>query len=224
METKKSKRANLEKKKTIFLQIGIVVALLFALVAFEWKLQERPTPELFSNRQIDFDDEILPIIKEPEIPKPVKPTPIQEFEIVDDKLDVPDIVIKTEIDPNETIGPFVPFDNTEIPVEENEIFVIVEEWPEFPGGERARQQFLKKHLVYPVIAQQHGIEGRVYVGFVVEKDGSITNVNLSRGIGGGCDEEAIRVTRLMPKWKPGMQSNKPVRTQFSMPIRFQLNK
>jgi periplasmic protein TonB len=224
METKKSKRANLEKKKTIFLQIGIVISLLLALVAFEWKLQERPSLKIIAGPEVKFDDDIVPIIKDPEIPKPVKPLPTQEFEIVEDTEETPELEISSETDLASAIEPFVPFDNTEDPVKEDILFVIVEEWPEFPGGESARQQFLLKHLRYPSIALQVGISGTVHVGFVVEKDGSITNVYLSRGIGGGCDEEALRVARLMPKWKPGKQSNEAVRTKFSMPIRFQLSK
>jgi TonB family protein len=106
-------------------------------------------------------------------------------------------------------------------IETQNIFVS-EEMPQFPGGEEARLAFIKENLRYPKEAAKVGIKGTVFVSFIVEKDGSITNVELLRGIGGGCDEEAIRVTQLMPNWIPGKQRNKPVRAQFRMPVRFAL--
>ncbi len=103
------------------------------------------------------------------------------------------------------------------------IFTVVEEMPHFPGGEDARYQYLAENLNYPVEARVNGIQGRVFVTFVVEKDGSISNVRVLRGIGGGCDEEAVRVVSNMPRWKPGRQRGNPVRVQFNMPLLFKLN-
>ncbi|MDY0015101.1 MAG: energy transducer TonB, partial [Bacteroidales bacterium] len=108
----------------------------------------------------------------------------------------------------------------EAPVEEEEIFVIVEENPEFPGGDEARMKFLQDNIVYPSVAKSAGIEGTVIVGFVVERDGSITNVKILRGKAQSIDEEAIRVAKKMPKWKPGKQRGRTVRAQFRMPITF----
>lgn len=106
--------------------------------------------------------------------------------------------------------------------EELKIHTFVEEWPEFPGGDIARVKFLSENIVYPKVAKEAGIQGPVHLTFVVEKDGSISNVNILRGIGGGCDEEATRVVSSMPKWKPGRQNGKEVRVQFNMPINFKL--
>lgn len=106
--------------------------------------------------------------------------------------------------------------------EELKIHTFVEEWPEFPGGDMARIKFLSENIVYPKDAKDAGIQGPVHLTFVVEKDGSITNVNILRGIGGGCDEEATRVVSSMPKWEPGRQNGKEVRVQFIMPINFKL--
>jgi TonB family protein len=102
----------------------------------------------------------------------------------------------------------------------NEMFVVVEKMPEFPGGEKARMKYLKENINYPEEAKQQGIQGTVYVTFIIEPDGRITEVKLLRGIGGGCDEEAVRVIENMPKWKPGEIKGEIIRKQFTMPIRF----
>ncbi|KAF0197790.1 MAG: periplasmic protein TonB [Bacteroidetes bacterium] len=108
-------------------------------------------------------------------------------------------------------------------VEENEQpFTVVEQMPEFPGGDEARVAFLRENLKFPQIARESGITGTVYLTFVIGKDGRISNVRLLRGIGGGCDEEAIRVLKLMPPWIPGKQGGKSVPVQFNLPIKFTL--
>ena len=107
-------------------------------------------------------------------------------------------------------------------VAEAEIFMVVEDAPSFPGGDEARIRFLQQNIKYPQMARESSIQGTVYVTFVVERDGSVTDVRVLRGIGGGCDEEAIRVIKAMPKWNPGKQRGKPVRVQFNMPIKFTL--
>jgi len=108
-------------------------------------------------------------------------------------------------------------------IAEEQIFVVVEEMPSFPGGEEARLRFLSDNIRYPQMAREAGIQGSVFITFVVERDGSVTDVRITRGIGGGTDEEAIRVVRKMPRWTPGRQRGQPVRVQFTMPIRFVLN-
>jgi periplasmic protein TonB len=108
--------------------------------------------------------------------------------------------------------------------EQNEqIFKVVQEMPEYTGGENARMKFLANNIKYPELARKEAVSGKVYVGFVVEKDGSISNVKVIRGVGSGCDEESIRVIKAMPKWKPGKQKGKTVRVQFYLPIIFNLN-
>lgn len=99
---------------------------------------------------------------------------------------------------------------------------VVERMPEFPGGEQAMFTYLGRELKYPTEALERGIEGAVVIQFVVERDGSIGEVKVLRGIGGGCDEEAVRVVQGMPRWSPGEQGGKKVRTSFTLPIRFQL--
>jgi TonB family protein len=106
--------------------------------------------------------------------------------------------------------------------EESQIFMVVEQMPEFPGGEEALYKYLAGNITYPQSAKESGIQGRVYVTFVVERDGTISDVRVLRGIGGGCDEEAIRVVKAMPKWMPGKQRSKPVRVQYNLPVKFSL--
>ena len=106
---------------------------------------------------------------------------------------------------------------------ETPIFTVVEEMPSFPGGDEARIRFLTENIKYPQMAKESGIQGTVYVTFVVDEKGRVADVKVLRGIGGGCDEEAVRVVKMMPPWNAGKQSGKPVRVQFNMPIRFTLN-
>ncbi len=107
--------------------------------------------------------------------------------------------------------------------EEVQIFMVVEQMPEFPGGEEKLYRFLADSIRYPESAKESSIQGRVFVTFTVEKDGSISDARILRGIGGGCDEEALRVIQLMPKWNPGMQRGKPVRVQYNIPVKFTLS-
>ena len=104
----------------------------------------------------------------------------------------------------------------------DKVFEKVEDMPEFPGGEQAMMDFVGKNVQYPKEAMEKEISGRVLVGFIVEKDGSVNEVKIVRGIGGGCDEEAVRVVKAMPKWKPGKEKGKPVRVSYMMPIFFKL--
>jgi TonB family protein len=104
-----------------------------------------------------------------------------------------------------------------------EPFTVVDKMPEYPGGFEALIHFLQENIKYPDQAKKDGIQGRVFVNFVVEKDGSVSNVGILRGIGGGCDEEAIRVVELMPKWKPGMHEGKAARVAYNLPIKFALD-
>ena len=105
-------------------------------------------------------------------------------------------------------------------VDSGEIFMVVEELPEFPGGRKNLLNYLAKNITYPEEALKAKIEGRVFVNFIVEKDGSISNVKVLRGIGHGCDKESVRVVENMPRWKPGKQKGQPVRVSFNLPIKF----
>ncbi len=225
MEEKKSPKANLENKKLMFMQIGMIISLLIAWLAFEHKnYDKREIDESLLNREIVEDLEMTEITKQDEQkPQPVElPKQTTQLEIVQDDVEVDDIEINAEVDQQEVIEDYVPVEAEEEEVVEQEIFQIVEEMPSFPGGEAKLMEYVAKNIKYPQIARETGIQGRVFVGFVVEPDGSISNVKLLRGIGGGCDEEAMRVIKSLPKWKPGKQRGKAVRVSYQIPVFFKL--
>jgi len=224
METKKNPKKDLNRQMTLFLQIGLVFALTVVLVAFEWRTYEKNEFTLVSSGAVQIDEEMVQITQQEqplEPPKPVSPT---TFEITDDTAAIQDeINIDIEVRPDQPAPAYVPVipEVEPEPIEEK-IFTFVEEYPEFPGGDKALREFILNNLNYPEIARKTGITGTVYVQFVVEKDGSISDVKVVRGIGGGCDEEAVRVVKSMPKWKPGKQRGQPVRVYFTLPIEFKL--
>jgi periplasmic protein TonB len=224
MESKKSKKADLESKKGVFMQIGLIIALGVVLAAFSYKTFERSSGLDFQLQVDDTPEEIIPITKqEVKPPPPPPPKQVTMINIVEDDVEVEDdIEIDVEADQETFIDDFVPIVEEEEEVAEMEIFTVVESMPEFPGGDAARMKFLQDNIKYPQMARESGIQGTVYVTFVVEPDGSVSDVRVLRGIGGGCDEEAIRVIKQMPKWNAGMQRGKPVRVQFNMPIKFTL--
>ena len=225
MEEKKSPKANLEDKKLMFIQIGMVISLLIAWLAFEHKsYDKREIDPSLLNREVVLDEEMVEITKQEEQkPQPVEvPKQTTQLEIVQDDVEVEDIEINAEVDQQEVIEEYVPVEVEEEEVVEQEIFQIVEEMPAFPGGEAKLMEYVAKNIKYPQIARETGIQGRVFVGFVVEPDGSVSNVKILRGIGGGCDEEAMRVIKSLPKWKPGKQRGKAVRVSYQIPVVFKL--
>ena len=225
MEEKKSPKANLENKKLMFMQIGLIISLLIAWLAFEHKsYDKRQIDESLLNREVVLDEEMVEITKQEEQkPQPVEtPQQTTQLEIVEDDVETEDLNINAEVEQNEIIEEYVAPEVVEEEVSETEIFQIVEEMPSFPGGEGKLMEYVAKNIKYPQIARETGIQGRVFVGFVVEPDGSISNVKLLRGIGGGCDEEAMRVVKSMPKWKPGKQRGKAVRVSYQIPVFFKL--
>jgi periplasmic protein TonB len=224
MEAKKTAKADLESKKIIFTQIGLIIALAATLLAFEWKSYDKSI-EGFGERMVeDVPEEIIPITEQKvKPPPPPPPKKVVVINIVEDDVEVEDdLIIDAEADETTEIQEYIPIEIDEEVVEEAPIFTVVESMPEFPGGFQELYNFLGNNIKYPVMAKESGIQGRVFVTFVVERDGSITDVRIIRGIGGGCDEEAIRVVESMPKWQPGKQRGKPVRVQYNLPVRFKL--
>ncbi len=223
MEIKKSPKADLENKKTLFREIGLIVALALVFFAFEYKSYDARTINIEQRIVEDIPEEIVPITEQTS--KPLPPPPPQQvtvLSIVEDDVEVEDIEINVEVDQTEAIEVYVPPVREEEEVIEEEIFTVVESMPEFPGGPGKMLEFIATNIKYPPMARESGIQGRVFVNFVVEPDGSVSNVNIIRGIGGGCDEEAIRVVKTMPKWTPGRQRGKAVRVSFNLPVRFTL--
>jgi protein TonB len=229
MELKKSEKADLENKKGIFFQMGLIFAMTVMLVAFEYNSYDTPDMNTYSGPRATNEVEELVTITQQNTPPPPPPPPAPSIvlNIVENTVLVSnDVAIDAEADENTQVDEIksgvVVKQEEEAEVNEQQIFMVVETAPAFPGGDGARQKFLQDNIKYPQMARERGIQGTVYVGYVIERDGSVSNVKILRGIGGGCDEEALRVVMNMPRWEPGKQRGKPVRVQFNMPIIFAL--
>lgn len=225
MEKKKTEKADLENKKALFFQIGLVLSLGLMLFAFEWKSYDKQVADLGQRQAQEVLEEVVLQTQQNQPPPPPPPPPQQTtvLQIVEnDKVIENEVNVDAEANQKTVVEEYKPTVVEEKEVEEVEIFTVVEEAPGFPGGDEARIKFLQNNIKYPQMARESNIQGTVYVTFVVERDGRVTDVRVLRGIGGGCDEEAIRVIKAMPKWNPGKQRGKPVRVQFNMPIKFTL--
>lgn len=226
MEVKKSPKADLEGKKSTWLLLGYVVVLAFMFVAFEWTKRDIKIDTSQALADVVFEEEIIPITESPDLvtpPPPDAPSVADVLEIVDDKADVQETVIANTEDLGQKVEvKYVPVQVVEAEPEEQTIFEVVENMPDFPGGQAALMQYLAKNIKYPTIAQENGTQGRVIVQFVVNKDGSIVDANVVRSVDPYLDKEALRVINTMPKWKPGMQRGKPVRVKFTVPVMFRL--
>lgn len=225
MEAKKTKKADLEPKRAVFIQIGLIISLAAALVAFEWKTYDVRQIDTTARTAEKVEEDLVEITQQNKPPPPPAAPPTTTLiNIVQDDVEVDDdFMIDAEATQLTEIPKYVPPAVVEEEdVAEAEIFTVVESPPTFPGGDEARIRYLTDNIKYPQMARESSIQGTVYVTFVVERTGSVTDVRVLRGIGGGCDEEAIRVIKGMPKWTPGKQRGKPVRVQFTMPIKFTL--
>ena len=217
MEPKKNPDISLEKKKGLFFQIGLVITLVIVLGAFEWKSYDKVAYNLGQLNLDDLEEEIIPITKQEVKPPPPPPPPPEVIEIVED-----DVEIEDEIEIEDTESD----EDVEIEIEEEddeEFFMVVENMPEFPGGDLGLMKYIQKNVKYPAIAKEYNITGRVFVSFIVDKKGSVTNVKIVRGVDKNLDAEAMRVVKSLPKYKPGKQRGKSVRVMFTIPINFTLN-
>ena len=227
MEIKKTPKADLENKRDLFILLGLVISLGIVLMAFSLNNKVKSANSLGDLSTQAIEDEVIPVTRAEEVKPPPPPPPpkvIEVLTIVDDNTDIKDDFELESSEANDaTIIDAVPVINTEENSSEaEEVFVVVEDMPMFPGGEQALRKWIPDHIKYPVIAAENGIQGKVYVQFVVDKDGSVTNAKIARGVDPSLDQEALRVVNSLPKWKPGMQRGKPVRVSFTVPINFQL--
>ena len=227
MEIKKTPKADLENKKSTWMLIGYVIVLAFMFIAFEWTKRDIKIDTSQALTDLYFEEEMVPITEQEEkvAPPPPEVAPINEpLEIVADDADVEETVIASSEETGQAVEvKYVPVTVVEEEPEEQTIFEVVEQMPEFPnGGMAGLMQFLSKNIKYPTIAQENGTQGRVTVQFVVNKDGSIVDAKVIRGVDPYLDKEALRVIGTMPKWKPGMQRGKPVRVKYTVPVMFRL--
>ena len=196
MEVKKSPKADLEKGKTMGILMGMIVGLAVLFVGFEWSDREITIVQDQGVADIIAEEEVE-ITRPEDTPPPPPPPPAPAV-----------AEVLTVVEEEEESS--------------QQIFTVVETMPEFPGGQGALLQYLAKSIKYPVIAQENGIQGRVSCSFVVNKDGSIVDAEVIRGVDPSLDKEALRVINSMPKWNPGMQRNKPVRVKYTVPVMFRL--
>ncbi|MGF1583763.1 MAG: energy transducer TonB [Bacteroidales bacterium] len=227
MESKKSDKANLEKKKGLFLQVGLVTVLALLLIAFEWTTREVATGSLGELADVVLEEEIIPITRPEEIQPPPPPPPPQVTEtlsIVEDDVEIDDEIFIDDVESRaDTRIEFSQMVMEEEEAAEQDIFFIVEDMPDFQGkGQDGFRTYIAENLRYPQIAAENGIQGRVFVQFVVNADGKVSDATVVRGVDPSLDREAIRVVMSSPPWTPGRQRGAPVRVAFTFPINFVL--
>lgn len=235
MQLKKNPKADLTKNSSLYFAIGLALVLFISWQAIEWKTYEKTGYGYESLNVEDEDDEEVPIteqIKTPPPPPPPPPAP-EVIEIVEDEEEVEETVIEsTETDQEE----IVEIEDIEVEDDFEDVdvpFAVIEDVPIFPGCESVAKsqrracfqdkmnKHIRKNFRYPEIAQEMGIQGRVYVQFVIAKDGSITSIRM-RGPDKNLEKEAQRIISRLPKMTPGKQRGRPVRVPFSIPITFRL--
>ncbi|PKP17748.1 MAG: energy transducer TonB [Bacteroidetes bacterium HGW-Bacteroidetes-21] len=223
METKKSPKADLEKYRMIFLQTGLIITLAVIFAAFEWQGSSNNENVLGDLETVLVEEEIIPITKQEEIKAlPPPPQVVEVLEIVEDDVDVEDVKIEDTEANQHTEVKAVEIQQEE-EVDEVINFYVIEDKPEFPGGgEAALLKWIAQNTQYPQIAKDMGIKGKVFIQFIIDKEGNVTNAEVIRGVDPSLDKEALRVVKSMPKWKPGKQRGKPVKVSFQIPINFTL--
>ena len=226
MELKKSPKADLQNKRGLLLEIGLIVALALVIWAFAWTPEERVVEKLDLNTA-PVEQEIVEVTRQEE-QKPQEPPKKTEITVITDMLEV--VKNDTKITTEFNFADFV--EDVEIVqqvaveeevIEEEPPFLVAETMPSFQGGDlNAFRNWVQSKVRYPAIAQENGIQGRVVCSFVVNRDGSIVDIQVLRGVDPSLDKEAVRVLGTMPKWKPGKQRGKPVRVKYTVPVMFRL--
>lgn len=227
MELKKSPKADLENKRPIFLELGLIIAIAVCLFGFKSYNKVNQTKALGTLEGKNLVEELPPVTRPEETPPeaPKLPKVADLILIVDNLTEVngDPVIDDSGADENTVIYALPQLDNNKDKKDvEETIFVFAEEMPEFPGGEKALLSFLSQNIKYPPIAAETGIKGKVIVNFIVNTDGSISGAKVLRSVDQSLDKEALRVVSSMPRWKPGKQSGKLVRVTYSVPINFML--
>lgn len=228
MEVKKSPKADLKNRKLLFIEIGFVFSLLIVLLAFEWTSKEKKESVMQAETTEIIEEEIIPITQDTPPPPPETPQmPVMSdlIEIVDDDIVVENDIINLEDDANlgVEIIDYVEQVEEEVVEEETIPFMFVEEKPKFNGGDANEfSKWVGKNLVYPEIAKENGVSGRVMLQFTINPDGSLSNIIVLRGVDESLDKEAVRVVSQSPKWTPGRQRDRAVKVSYTFPVIFQL--
>ncbi|MBO5951110.1 MAG: energy transducer TonB [Bacteroidaceae bacterium] len=228
MEIKKSEKANIENGKSTALLIGFVMILALLFVALEWTEREKEIDiSGMIVAEISLEEEMIPITlpeKKTVPPPPQSVSHAEVIEIVEDDAEIEETIIASTEDQTE----FIDISEVENIVveeepEEEAPFMVVEDMPQFPGGDAALVEYLAKNIKYPAICRENNIQGRVLIQFIVNKDGSVVEPEVIKSVNPYLDKEALRVISTMPKWKPGSQRGKPVRVKYTVPVNFRLN-
>jgi protein TonB len=227
MELKKSKKVDLEKRKGMFIEIGLVVTLAIVLVAFEWTKGEDKGDDSDAVQEIQFEDEMMQITRREEPkpePKPEQPKVAEVLDIVDDDVEIEDDFDFDMEATDDTEYDFTSMMDDGEEIDEEEVFYIVEDMPTFNGGDPATEfrKYIASNLRYPEIAAENGISGRVIIQFAVNKVGIVVDAVVVRSVDPALDKEAVRVVMSSPKWTPGKQRGKAVKVLFTFPINFVL--
>lgn len=228
MEVKKSQKASLENKRLLFVEIGLVLALLAVLGAFEWSSKEKQESALLAENTEIIEEEMIPITQETPPPPPeVAKIPVlsDQIDIIDDDIKVNDNILNLEDDSSlgVEIQDYVEEVQEEVVEEETIPFQLVEEKPKFQGGDANDfSKWVNQRLVYPEVAKENGVQGRVMLQFTVKTDGSVSDVKVLRGVDPSLDKEAVRVVSMSPKWTPGKQRDRKVKVTYTFPVIFQL--
>ena len=228
MEIKKTPKADLENRRTLYTEIGLVVALLVVWGAFSYSTKEKAVASLGEDTQVVEVEDIVPITQETPPPPPETPKiPVlsDQIDIVEDDIKVDDNFMSLEDDANlgVEIMDYVEEVKEEVVEEEAIPFQLVEEKPSFNGGDANEfSKWVNSKLQYPEIAKENGVQGRVTLQFTVNPDGSVSNVKVLRGVDSSLDKEAVRVVSMSPKWKPGKQRDRAVKVTYTFPVIFQL--
>ncbi len=219
MELKKSKEADLESKKIVFMTVGLVMVSAIVLMAFTYTTVTPDEKKELATEKKKVSDELVFEMVEPVEPPPVEqqqappPPDLEEIEVVDDEEEIEEIDFN--LDPEELPPPVEEEKIIDEPIQD---FVEVD--PAFPGGEAAMIKFIQQNVVYPELSREMGEQGTVYVQFVVNSDGSIQDVVVLKGVSEQLNKEAVRVVKKMPNWSPGEQAGKKVRVRYQIPIKF----
>lgn len=228
MEIKKTPKADLENRRTLYTEIGLVVALLVVWGAFSYSTKEKAVASLGEDTQVVEVEDMVPITQETPPPPPEAPKiPVlsDQIDIVEDDIKVDDNFMSLEDDANlgVEIMDYVEEVKEEVVEEEAIPFQLVEEKPSFNGGDANEfSKWVNSKLQYPEIAKENGVQGRVTLQFTVNPDGSVGNVKVLRGVDSSLDKEAVRVVSMSPKWKPGKQRDRAVKVTYTFPVIFQL--
>lgn len=225
MELKKNPRADLRQYTGLFFEVGLAVALGVVLASFNYANHERNRMVFGDIDNYDIEDVMIPITRSmPVTPPPAPPKVAEVITIIETDSDLEEDFEVDDVEATqETMIAIVERSGEEEEVEEEVPFALAEVRPEFPGGEAALQKYIASHVQYPEVARDNGLQGKVYVQFVINKRGEVENAIIARGIDAVLDKEALRVIQSLPKWKPGVQRGKPVRVSYTVPINFKLN-